>query len=224
MSSAELTATPRSTVRRHADRARYERELANAILDEGLVAHVGIAVDGQPFVIPMVYGRDGERLLLHGSVASRLTRGLASGLPVCVTVTLVDGLVMARSAFHHSMNYRSVVVHGTARRIDDPDEAAVALGRFVDHLVPGRSAEVRPSAPVEVRQTSVLELAIDEASVKVRTGGPIDDPDDMGLPVWAGVVPLGVAVGAPVPSADLDHDLEVSASVRAWTRPGPPAV
>lgn len=220
MSATELTPTPRSTVRRHADRARYERELADSILDEGLVAHVGIAVDGHPYVIPMVYGRDGDRLLLHGSVASRLMRGLTSGLPVCVTVTLVDGLVLARSAFHHSMNYRSVVVHGTARRITDPDEAAAALSRFVDHLLPGRSAEVRGPSPVEVRQTAVLELPIEEASVKVRSGGPIDDEADLDLPIWAGVVPLGVAVGSPVAAEDVAA-IDVSPSVQAWSRPEP---
>lgn len=219
--ATELTASDRSTVRRHADRASYERAQADAILDEGLVAHVGIAVDGHPYVIPMVYGRDGDRLLLHGSVASRLMRGLAAGLPVCVTVTLVDGLVLARSAFHHSMNYRSVVVHGTARRIDDPDAAAAALERFVDHLLPGRSAEVRGPSRVEVRQTAVLEVPIDEASVKVRTGGPVDDADDLDLPVWAGVVPLAVAVGPPVPADGLADGIEVSGSVRAWSRPGP---
>lgn len=210
----------RSTVRRHPERAAYDREAVHAVLDEGLVAHVGLVVDGQPFVIPMAYGRDGDRLLLHGSVASRLMRGLASGVPACATVTLVDGLVMARSAFHHSMNYRSVVVLGTARRIEDLDEAAAALGLFVDHLVPGRSAEVRPSAPVEVRQTAVLELPIDEASVKSRAHGAVDDEADLDLPVWAGVVPLGVAVGEPVTDPQAAH-LPVSPSVLAWSRPGP---
>lgn len=221
MSEPELTATPRATVRRHPERATHERAAANAILDEGLVAHVGIVADGAPVVIPMAYGRDGDRLLLHGSVASRLMRDLSGGIPVCVTVTLLDGLVLARSAFHHSMNYRSVVVHGTARRIVDPVEAAAALGRFVEHLVPGRGAEVRASAPIEVRQTTVLEVPIEEATVKARRGGPIDDEADLDLPVWAGVLPLGLAAGAPIPAAEVDG-MDVSPSVRAWTRSGRP--
>ncbi|QGG94456.1 pyridoxamine 5'-phosphate oxidase family protein [Actinomarinicola tropica] len=220
MSTPTPPASVRSTVRRHPERGAYDREAVHAVLDEGLVAHVGLTVEGQPFVIPMAYGRDGDRLLLHGSVASRLMRGLAGGVPACVTVTLLDGLVMARSAFHHSMNYRSVVALGTARRIDDPDEAAAALGTFVEHLVPGRGDEVRPSAPVEVRQTTVLEMSIEEASLKARTGGPVDDEADLDLPVWAGVVPLGVAVGEPISAPDAEH-LPVSPSVRAWSRPGP---
>lgn len=221
MSSPTPPPSDRSTVRRAAARGRYDRAAVHAVLDEGLVAHVGISVDGQPYVIPMAYGRDGDRLLLHGSVASRLMRGLADGAPACATVTLLDGLVMARSTFHHSMNYRSVVVLGTARRVEDPDDASDALDRFVDHLVPGRTGEVRPSTAVEVRQTAVLEMSIEEASVKIRAGGPIDDEADLELPVWAGIVPLGVAVGEPIAADDAAH-LPVSPSVQAWSRPAPP--
>ena len=218
--SPRLTTTDRTKVRRAAARASEDRAAAYAVLDEGLVAHVGIAVDGQPFVIPMAYGRDGDRLLLHGSVASRLMRGLDSGLPVCVTVTLIDGLVMARSAFHHSMNYRSVVVLGEARRIDDPDELLAALDVLVDHIVPGRSAELRPHTDVEVRQTMMLELPIDEASLKARTGGPNDDEADLDLPVWAGVLPLGQVAGTPEPD-ERSMGEDVPATVADWSRQGP---
>jgi len=216
--SPQLTTTDRTTVKRAAERASDDRAAAYAVLDEGLVAHVGIQVDGQPFVIPMVYGRDGDRLILHGSVASRLMRGLAGGLPVCVTVTLVDGLVLARSAFHHSMNYRSVVIIGDARRIDDPDDVSAALDALVDHLVPGRVAELRESTPAEIRQTLVLELPIDEASLKARTGGPRDDEADLDLPVWAGVVPLHLATTEPVPDpGSVGHP--VPSTVAGWSRP-----
>jgi uncharacterized protein len=214
-----LSTTDRTRVRRAPARASDDRAAAYAVLDEGLVAHVGIQVDGQPYVIPMAYGRDGDRLLLHGSVASRLMRGLAGGLQVCVTVTLVDGLVMARSAFHHSMNYRSVVVLGEARRIEDPDEVAAALDVLVDHIVPGRSDELRPHTDVEVRQTMVLELPIDEASLKARTGGPIDDEADLDLPVWAGVVPLATTTGTPEPDARATGG-PVPDTVGQWHRPG----
>ena len=211
--SDQLTPTDRTTVRRAPQRAAYDRDRIHAVLDEGFVAHVGICVNDQPFVIPMAYGRDGDRLILHGSVASRLMRGLDRGLPVCVTVTLLDGLVLARSAFHHSMNYRSVVVLGTATRLTDPERAAAALDVLVDHLVPGRSAEARPSSAVELRQTAVLELPIEEASLKERTGGALDDPEDLDLDVWAGVVPLDVVAGAPVPNPDLRDQVDLSPSV-----------
>lgn len=217
--SAELARTDRSTVRRMTERASHDRTVAHAILDEGIVAHVGIAVDEQPYVIPMVYGRDGERLLLHGSVASRLLRGLEDGLRVCVTVTLLDGLVFARSSFHHSANYRSVVVLGEARRLTDPAEAARDLDLIVDHVAPGRAGEARSPSPVELRQTSVLELPVEEASVKIRAGDPKDELEDLSLPVWAGVLPLVSSSGVPVASADLDPTIPVAASVRTWRRP-----
>jgi nitroimidazol reductase NimA-like FMN-containing flavoprotein (pyridoxamine 5'-phosphate oxidase superfamily) len=216
---AALTTTGRSTIKRQPDRGSDERAAAYAILDEGLIAHVGFSVDGQPFVIPMAYGRDGDRLILHGSVASRLMRTLSGGVPVCVTVTHLDALVLARSAFHHSMNYRSVVVFGEAQRVDDPDEIVDALDALVEHLVPGRAAEVRDSNRVELRQTVVLTLPIDDASVKSRTGGPNDDPEDLDLDVWAGVLPLATSTGTPLADAG-SEERPVPATVAHWHRPG----
>jgi uncharacterized protein len=205
-------------VRRLAERGSYDRRLAEAILDEGLVAHVGLATDDGPVVIPMLYGRDGDRLLLHGSAASRLLRGGARGTEVCVTVTLADGLVLARSAFHHSMNYRSVVVLGRATAISDPDEKRAALDRLVEHIVPGRSPDVRPPSEQELRATLVLALPLDEFSVKLRAGDPIDDDDDMDLPTWAGVIPLATVPGAPVASRDLRVDAEAPAYASSYRR------
>lgn len=192
-----------STVRRAADRARYDVAAVHAVLDAGFVAHVGIADADEPTVIPMVYGRQGDRLLLHGSVASRLMRHGAVGFPVCVAVTHVDGLVLARSAFHHSVNYRSVVIRGVATRVTDPDELAAGFALLVDHATPGRSAVVRAPDRSETRQTLLLEVPLADASVKVRSGPPIDDPRDVDLPVWAGVVPLQVVADDPIPAPDL---------------------
>ena len=191
--------TKRTSVRRRPERGRYDRTEVEAILDEGLVAHVGLAVDGQPFVLPMAYARVGDRLYLHGSAASRLLRGLAAGAPVCVTVTLLDGLVLARSAFHHSMNYRSVVVVGGAVAVTDPEERERALAALVDHAVPGRSQEVRAPTGKELAATLLVRIDLDEVSAKVRTGPPIDDDEDQAIPVWAGVVPLRLTAGDPVP-------------------------
>ena len=194
-----LTPTARTTVRRLADRGHYERATVNAVLDEAYLAHVGFVVDGQPRVLPMTYGRDGDVLYLHGAVGNAMLR--ASGdAEVCVTVTLLDGLVLARSAFHHSMNYRSVVVLGVATKVVDDAEKRRAFDVIVDHVLPGRSAVARPSNESELRTTLVLRLPIEEASAKVREGGPIDDDADMDLPVWAGVVPLVLTPGP------LDHD------------------
>jgi nitroimidazol reductase NimA-like FMN-containing flavoprotein (pyridoxamine 5'-phosphate oxidase superfamily) len=209
-----LTTTDRTRVKRQPDRSRDDRFLAYEILDEGRVAHVGFAVDGSPFVIPMVYGRDDDRLLLHGAKASRLVRTTGGGVPVCVTVTLLDGLVLARSTFHHSMNYRSVVVMGEAHRVEDDDERCRCLDVLTDHIVPGRSAEARGPNRVELRQTEILVLPIDEASVKLRTGGPKDDPEDMDLPVWAGVVPLTLTAGAPIADEGVDPGWELPAALR----------
>jgi nitroimidazol reductase NimA-like FMN-containing flavoprotein (pyridoxamine 5'-phosphate oxidase superfamily) len=216
----ELTKTDATTVRRKAERADYRRDSANAILDEALIAHVGFSVDEQPFVIPMVFGRDGERLILHGSVASRLLRALDDGVPVCITVTLIDALVASRSQFHTSMNYRSVVIIGIAQRIRDLDDARRAMACVVDHALPGRSAEARPPTDAELRQTAVLELPIDTASVKTRTGGPIEDPDDLALPVWGGIVPVATAFGVPQPDADVRADVRVPAVLAEYRRPG----
>jgi nitroimidazol reductase NimA-like FMN-containing flavoprotein (pyridoxamine 5'-phosphate oxidase superfamily) len=219
MTAPDLTRTDAVTVRRKSDRADYSRAAANAILDEALIAHVGISVDDQPFVIPMVYGRDDDRLILHGSVASRLLRALDDGVRVCVTVTIVDDLVLARSQFHHSMNYRSVVVVGVARRIRDAAAAAQALACVVDHVAPGRAAEARPPTDAELRQTAVLELVIDTASVKVRAGGPIDEPEDLPLPVWAGVVPVATTFGIPAADDALDGSVALPPSLAPYRRP-----
>jgi uncharacterized protein len=188
--------TPRTTVRRLPARADYEPDTVAAILDEGLVCHVGFAVDGQPWVIPTTYARIDQTLYLHGAAANHMLRSLATGVEVCVTVTLLDGLVLARSAFHHSMNYRSVVVFGVAEKVEDEAEKAAAFSAFVERVAPGRTAAgIRMPSPAETRKTLVLRLPITEASAKIRTGGPIDDEEDYELPVWAGVVPLRLAAG-----------------------------
>lgn len=184
-------------IRRANQRAAYDRATIDAILDDGLVAHVGTIRDGKPVVIPMFYVRDGDALLIHGAPASGAIRR-AGGTEVCVTVTLVDGLVLARSSFHHSMNYRSVVVVGTATVVDDPIEKEAALEHFVDALVPGRQAELRPSTKKEIQGTSVLRLPLHEASAKMRAGGPIDDEEDYELPIWAGVIPVRTSLSAPL--------------------------
>jgi nitroimidazol reductase NimA-like FMN-containing flavoprotein (pyridoxamine 5'-phosphate oxidase superfamily) len=191
--------TERVTVRRKAERARYDRETVHAILDEALVAHVGFVVDGAPCVIPMTYARIDDMLDLHGAVANQLLKSLAAGVPVCVTVTLLDGLVLSRSAFHHSMNYRSVVVFGTATKVDDDDEKQAASRALVEHMVAGRSDEVRGPSSSELRKTLMVRVPIDEASAKERTGPPIEDPDDLALPYWGGVIPMTLERGTPVP-------------------------
>lgn len=215
----------RAVVRRLPQRADYERSAAYAILDEGLVAHVGLVVDGQPYVIPMAYGRDGDRLLLHGSVASRLQRRLATGVAACVTVTLLDGLVLARSQFHHSMNYRSVVVFGTATRLVYEGRTRHALERIVEHIVPGRSAEARSPSSRELRATSVLELPVEAASVKARTGGPLDDEDDVDSPtwggIWIGVVPVLTTFGPPERDEGAGSDPITPVSLSPYGRPNP---
>jgi nitroimidazol reductase NimA-like FMN-containing flavoprotein (pyridoxamine 5'-phosphate oxidase superfamily) len=224
MVSDSAPATPpsaRTQVRRLPQRGSYDRAAAHAILDEALVAHVGLATADGPVVIPMLFGRDGDRLLLHGSPASRLLRGGAKGTEMCVTVTLVDGLVLARSAFHHSMNYRSVVAFGTATPVADLDERRAALDVLVEHIVPGRTADARPPSERELRGTLVLALPLDECSVKVRTGGPKDDDEDMDLPVWAGVVPLTTVAGTPVVADDLRVDVPVPAYAATYARDRP---
>lgn len=195
MTAIEMT--DRTRVRRIPARAHYDRETIHAILDEALVCHVGFVVDGAPVVIPTIHWREGDTLYVHGSAASRMLRALKGGVEACVTVTLVDGLVLARSAFHHSMNYRSVVVFGTALEVTG-EEKVRSLERLVEHLHPGRSAEVRAPNEIEIKQTLVLALPLQEASAKIRTGGPVDDEEDYALPVWAGVVPLKLTRGEPV--------------------------
>ena len=194
---ADFDPTARTTLKRLPKRGSFERETVYQILDEGFVCHVGFVADGQPFVIPTAYGRVGDRLYLHGAKASRTLRALAAGAEVCVTVTLVDGLVMARSAFHHSINYRSVVVFGRARAVESEGEKAAALEAFTEHVCRGRWADVRWPTAQELAATAVLVLPLAEASAKVRTGPPIDDEEDYTLPVWAGVLPLHVEPGTP---------------------------
>ncbi|MEU6981447.1 MULTISPECIES: pyridoxamine 5'-phosphate oxidase family protein [unclassified Streptomyces] len=203
------TPTDRTVPTRSAKRASYDRALVHSILDEAYVCHLGFVRDGAPVVLPTLYGRIGERLYVHGSTGSRPLRTAghgesAPGLPVCLTVTHVDGLVLAKSAFHHSMNYRSVVVHGTAHQVTDPQELRTALDALVDQVVPGRAADSRPGNAKELAATAVLRLDLDEVSAKVRTGGPNDDPEDAALPHWAGVVPVRRRYGTPVPAVDLD--------------------
>jgi nitroimidazol reductase NimA-like FMN-containing flavoprotein (pyridoxamine 5'-phosphate oxidase superfamily) len=195
-------APARHQVRRTKERARYETAAVHAVLDAGFLAHVGFSVEGQPFVIPMMYARDGDEVLLHGSIASRLMRGLADGIPACISVSHIDGLVLARSHFHHSVNYRSAVCFGTARPVDDPAEKAAALARFVDAILPGRAAESRASDRNELAATLLLRFTIEDASVKVREGGPRDDPADLGSDYWAGVVPLHLQPGTTIAADD----------------------
>lgn len=190
--------TARTQVRRVKKRAMYDKATVHAILDEGYICHVGFAVDGQPYVIPTLYGRENDSLYFHGAMASRMLRALATGMDVCVTVTLVDGLVLARSAFHHSLNYRSVVVLGKARFVDDPEEKMHALHLITDHAVPKRWKEVRGPNELELKQTSVLALSLHEVSAKVRSGPPSDDEEDYSLPIWAGVLPLETHLGRAI--------------------------
>jgi hypothetical protein len=188
----------RTRVRRVPKRAAYDLETIRAVLDDGLVCHVAFVDDGQPYAIPTAYARLGDHLDVHGATASRMLR-VAAGAAVCVTVTLVDGLVLARSAFHHSMNYRSVVVLGTAVEVTDEAERLAAMRGLLDRIAPGRWDEIRPPSRQELRATTVLRLPIDQASAKVRTGPPIDDEPDYALPCWAGVIPLALTAGAPIP-------------------------
>jgi nitroimidazol reductase NimA-like FMN-containing flavoprotein (pyridoxamine 5'-phosphate oxidase superfamily) len=206
----------RSRVRRAPARADYERATIDAILDEALVAHLGFTVDGQPYVIPTLHARVGDEVYVHGAASSRMATMLGCGIPACLTVTLVDGLVLARSAFHHSMNYRSAVVLGHARYVEGPEEREAALAAFTERLIPGRWAEVRPPRRQELKGTRVLALSLTEASAKVRTGDPVDDEDDYALDVWAGVLPLTVEPGEPEPDARLREGIAPSEAVTRW--------
>ncbi len=199
--------SPRSKVRRLGGRGRYDRETVHAILDAGLVGHLAITEDEQPFALPMLYARADERLYLHGARLSRLLRGAADGIPVCFTVTLLDGIVLARSAFHHSLNYRSVVVLGRARPVRDAAEKHAALDAIVEHVMPGRTRDARGPNRGELAATEVIALDLDEASAKVRTGGPSDASKDHALPVWAGEIPLRIVAGEPIPDARCEAPL-----------------
>ncbi|PYS31662.1 MAG: pyridoxamine 5'-phosphate oxidase family protein [Acidobacteria bacterium] len=200
--------TARTTLKRLPYRGSYDRELIDQILDEGFVCHVGFAVDGQPFVIPTGYARVGDKLFIHGSQASRMLRTLGKGIDVCVAVTLIDGLVLARSAFHHSMNYRSVVVFGSATAVGDPEEKLAALRALSEHIIPGRWDDVREPNEREVQLTTVLSLSLNEASAKVRTGPPLDDEEDYELPIWAGVIPLRMVADAPIGDTRLPSHID----------------
>jgi len=213
-----FTPTERTTLKRLSKRGAYDRETVFRILDEGFVCHVGFVVDGQPYVIPTNYGRSGETLYLHGSAASRMLRTLSEGIPVCVTVTLVDGLVLARSAFHHSVNYRSVVVFGTARLVVEPREKMEALRQFTEHIMKGRWEDIRQPSEQELKGTTVLALPLEEVSAKVRTGGPIDDEEDYALPMWAGVLPLPVTPATPIPDARLKAGTAIPPYMQGYKR------
>jgi uncharacterized protein len=211
----------RTRVKRVHERAAYDRETIDAILDAALVCHLGFERDGQPYVIPTLHARIGDRLYVHGSSASRAVRALEEGIPVCATVTLVDGIVLARSVFEHSLNYRSVVVLGTATAVTDPDEKRAALEAFTEKLLPGRWAGARQPTRKELKATGVLSLPLDEASAKVRDGGPEDgDTPDAELDVWAGHIPLVVKALAPVPAPDLREGIPVPPYARRYRRPG----
>jgi uncharacterized protein len=210
--------TPRTRVTREPERAVYDRAAAYQILDEGFICHVGFVMDNQPFVIPTGYGRSGDNLYIHGSAASRMLRNLDQGIAVCVTVTLLDGLVLARSIFNHSMNYRSVVVLGTAVAVEDPSEKLQALRALSEHILPGRWDEARQPNERELKATLVMRLPITEFSAKVRIGPPIDNEEDYSFPTWAGVVPLQMVAGSPINDPKLDPKTPVPSYVRSYSR------
>jgi uncharacterized protein len=211
----------RVRLRRKRERGRYDREVIDAILDEALIAHLGITEpDGQPIVIPTLHARCGDLVYCHGSAASRTLRALRDGFPACLTVSLLDGLVLARAAMHHSANYRSVMILGVARPIDDDSEKRAALRAIVEHIVPGRAEHVRGPSDSELRATAVLALGIEEASAKVRTGPPIDEDEDHALPYWAGTLPVSMHVGAPEPDPQLAPGIEIPPHAASYGRPG----
>lgn len=216
-------ASDRVRLRRKRERGSYDRGVIDAILDEALIAHLGITGEGgQPLVIPTLHARRGDLVYLHGSAGSRTLRALSGGAPVCLTVSLIDGLVLARSAMHHSANYRSVVLMGASRSVEDPGEKLAAFEAIVEHIVPGRWRDVRPPTDKELTATSVLAIPIDEASAKVRTGPPLDDEEDYALEAWAGVIPLATTALAPDPDPRLRDGIRAPAYASGYRRPGGP--
>lgn len=210
--------SPRATVRRHAERGRYDRETIESILDEGLICHLGFIFDGYPHVIPTMYARRGQKVYVHGAVANRALAALRAGSPACLVVTLLDGLVMARSAFNHSMNYRSVVVVGDATEVTDPGEKLAAMEALLDQVAPGRWNDSRQPSASEIASTVILELSLDEASAKLRTGDPIDDEEDMALGHWAGVIPLAIEAAAPIDAPQIEGRIDAPAYARNYRR------
>lgn len=213
-----IAPTQRTTLVRRADRGTYDRSTVNAILDEALICHIGFVVDGQPFVLPTTHARVDDRLYIHGSVGARMLRTLRRGAQICVTVTLIDGLVLARSAFHHSMNYRSVMILGVGREVADEAEKRRAFDALVDHVLAGRTSQTRKASTQELKATSVLCVPIEEASAKVRTGAPLDDEGDYGLPYWAGVLPLQLAAQSPVADPRLAAGIPIPDSLLNYRR------
>jgi nitroimidazol reductase NimA-like FMN-containing flavoprotein (pyridoxamine 5'-phosphate oxidase superfamily) len=213
-----FTPTERTKLKRLPKRGHFDRETVYGILDEGFICHVGFAPEGRPVVIPTGYARVEDTLYIHGSQASRMLRTLAEGVDACVTVTLIDGLVLARSAFHHSMNYRSVVIFGRATLVDEAQEKSAALLALSEHIVRGRWAEVREPTEQELVQTTVLSLPLVEASAKIRTGPPIDDEEDYAMPVWAGVLPLRLETGEPINDPRLPDGIEVPRYILDYKR------
>ncbi len=214
---SSYTRTPRSRVRRLAKRGAYDRETIHAIIDEALICHVAFVVDGAPRVLPTAIARIGEAVYLHGNRNSQMLRTLETGAPACITVTHVDGVVVARSGFHCSMNYRSVVIHGAGRKVEDPRKGEI-LDAFVEHIVPGLTGDLRPSTAKELRATTVLEFPLQEVSAKVRTGPPADDEEDYALPIWAGVIPIDAKAGRPVDDPLLRDGVAAPGYVRRYGR------
>ena len=212
-----MTVKADTRLRRIPERGSKDLQLAHQIIDDSRICHVGYTLDEQPYVVPMALGRDGDRILLHGSVVSRLMTNLAGGLPCCVTITHLDGMVLARSGFHCSMNYRSVVIHGSGHKVEDARKGEI-LDAFVERLVPGLTADLRPSTAKEIRATTILEFPLEEVAAKVRTGPPVDDEEDYALPIWAGVVPIAMKAGRPVDDPRLADGIAPPAYVRRYSR------
>jgi uncharacterized protein len=216
--SNTIEPTEKTLLKRLPKRGNFDRDVINEILDEAFICHVGFVANGKPYVIPTAYGRVGDEMYIHGSSASRMMKSLADGIDLCVTVTLIDGLVLARSAFNHSINYRSIVIMGNAEMVVGDDEKMKALEAFTEHLIPGRWKDVRQPTEQELKATSVLRLPINEASAKIRTGDPLDNEEDYSLRVWAGVLPLALKAGEPIPDARLDPDIEPQHYVQRYKR------